>query len=366
MESILPIPSASEWLPAARPYVIAGPCAAETETQTVETARRLVATGKVHALRAGIWKPRTRPGQYEGAGEAGLEWLRKAREETGLPVATEVANATHVAACLRGGVDILWIGARTTVNPFSVQEIADSLRGVDIPVFVKNPVNPDLGLWIGALERLHRAGITRLGAIHRGFSVYDKGPLRNPPMWEIAIELKSRAPELPLLCDPSHISGRRESIPLLAQQALDLEMDGLMIESHIDPDTAWSDAQQQLTPESLGALLNGLTIRQRSIPNDGLEDTLNHLRDEIDLIDEAIIQNLSARMRISARIGTYKRKNNVTILQLARWEEIVRTRSSLGNAAGLEEAFVVELLRLIHNESIRLQERIMNDPSGDV
>lgn len=366
MESILPISPASEWLPAARPYVIAGPCAAESETQTVETARRLAATGKVHALRAGIWKPRTRPGQYEGAGEVGLEWLRRARAETGLPVATEVANASHVAACLRGGVDILWIGARTTVNPFSVQEIAESLRGVDIPVFVKNPINPDLSLWIGALERLHRAGITRLGAIHRGFSVYDKGPYRNPPMWEIAIELKTCAPELPLLCDPSHISGRRESIPLLAQQALDLEMDGLMIESHIDPETAWSDAQQQLTPESLGELLSGLAIRRRSMPGGELEDTLTRLRDEIDIIDEALIRKLAARMKISGRIGAYKKKNNVTILQLARWEEIVRTRSALGNATGLDEAFVIELLRLIHNESIRLQERIMNDPADEV
>lgn len=350
----------SNWIPGARPFVIGGPCSAETETQTVETARQLQATGKVHALRAGVWKPRTRPGQYEGAGAPALAWLRRAREETGLPITTEVANAGHVEACLEAGVDFLWVGARTTVNPFSVQEIADALRGVDVPVFVKNPVSPDLELWIGALERFDRAGITKLGAIHRGFSSFDKGPFRNAPLWDIPIELKTRVPTLPILCDPSHICGNRELIPFVAQKALDLEMDGLMIESHLSPDDAWSDAKQQLTPAALRQLLSGLVVRERSSTNEEFVDTLAQLRDQIDQLDQDIMQKLATRMKIAQQIGSYKRDNNVTILQVARWEEIIRTRSSLGCAMGLDEGFVRDLLRLIHHESIQLQAKIMN------
>ncbi|MGK2857791.1 MAG: chorismate mutase [Thermoanaerobaculia bacterium] len=350
----------SSWIPGARPFVIGGPCSAETETQTVETARQLHATGKIHALRAGIWKPRTRPGQYEGAGEPGLAWLRRAREETGLPVTTEVANARHVEACLEAGVDFLWVGARTTVNPFSVQEIADALRGVDVPVLVKNPVSPDIELWIGALERFDHAGITKLGAIHRGFSSFDKGPFRNAPLWDIPIELKTRVPTLPILCDPSHICGNRELIPFVAQKALDLDMDGLMIESHWTPDDAWSDAKQQLTPSSLRQLLSGLVVRERSSENEEFADVLSKLREEIDELDQDIMQKLATRMKIAQKIGRYKRDNNVTILQVSRWEEIIRTRSAIGCAMGLDEGFVRDLLRLIHHESIQLQAKIMN------
>jgi chorismate mutase len=351
---------ASNWLPGGKPFVIGGPCSAETEAQTVETAKQLHATGKIHALRAGIWKPRTRPGQYEGAGEPGLAWLRKAKEETGLPITTEVANAAHVEACLDAGVDFLWIGARTTVNPFSVQEIADALQGVDVPVFVKNPVSPDLELWIGALERLDRAGIRKLGAIHRGFSSFDKGPFRNAPLWDLAIELRTRVPDLPLLCDPSHICGNRELIPLVAQKALDLDMDGLMIESHLSPDDAWSDAKQQLTPAALRQLLAGLVVRERSSENEEFTDVLSKLREQIDGLDQDIMQRLAARMKIAGKIGAYKRDNNVTILQVSRWEEIIRTRSAIGTAMGLDEGFVRDLLRLVHHESIRIQAQIMN------
>src|SRR5262245_54350441 len=241
MKKALQLESISSWLPtASKPIIISGPCSAETEEQTVATAKQIAATGKVHALRAGIWKPRTRPGQFEGAGEQGLAWLAAAKKETGLPITTEVATAAHVEACLKAGVDILWVGARTTVNPFSVQEIADSLRGVDIPVMVKNPVNPDLELWVGALERLERAGIKKMAAIHRGFSSFEKGPFRNAPMWDLAIELRTRVPGLEMFCDPSHISGNRELISMVAQKALDLDMAGVMIESHLNPDAAWS------------------------------------------------------------------------------------------------------------------------------
>src|SRR5882672_12968338 len=282
MKKGLELQTISSFLNVKKPIIISGPCSAETEEQTIATAKQLAATGKVHALRAGIWKPRTRPGQYEGAGEEGLKWLVQAKKETGLPITTEVANAAHVEACLKAGVDILWVGARTTANPFSVQEIADSLKGVDIPVMVKNPVNPDIELWIGALERLNRAGITKLIAIHRGFSSFDKGPFRNAPMWDIAIELKTRIPELDILCDPSHIAGNRDLIALIAQKALDLDMAGLMIESHINPDAAWSDAKQQVTPAVLGKIISELVVRTTSSESKMFKDTLSVLRDQID------------------------------------------------------------------------------------
>jgi chorismate mutase len=326
----------------------------------VTTAKQIAATGKVHALRAGIWKPRTRPGQYEGAGEEGLKWLVAAKQETGLPITTEVANAAHVEACLKAGVDILWVGARTTVNPFSVQEIADSLKGVDIPVMVKNPVNPDLELWIGALERLNKAGIKKLAAIHRGFSSFEKSPFRNLPMWEMPIELKTRIPDLDIICDPSHISGNRDLIPFIAQKALDLEMVGLMIESHITPDAAWSDAKQQVTPKALAAIIDGLVVRETSSENKTFKDTLSHLREQIDQLDDEIMQKLSARMKISEKIGQYKKENNVTILQVNRWEEIVATRIAMGIAMGMNEEFTRDMLKLIHNESIQIQTKVMN------
>jgi chorismate mutase len=350
----------SDWVTSDRPLIISGPCSAETESQTIATCKQIAATGKVHALRAGIWKPRTRPGQYEGAGDIGLQWLIQAKHETGLPVTTEVANAAHVDACLKAGVDILWVGARTTVNPFSVQEIADALKGVDIPVMVKNPVNPDLELWIGALERLNNAGITKLAAIHRGFSSFEKGPFRNAPMWDMAIELKTRFPDLKIICDPSHISGNRDLIALISQKALDLDMDGLMIESHINPDAAWSDAKQQVTPLVLGKIIEGLVVRKVSSDNKSFKDTLSVLRDQIDALDDDIMQKMSARMKVSEKIGQYKKENNVTILQVNRWEEILQTRAAMGKAMGLDEGFVRDFLRLLHHESIQVQTKVMN------
>ena len=362
------IQSISKWMPSgslgaiseSQPIIISGPCSAETESQMIATAKQLANTGKVHLLRAGIWKPRTRPGNYEGSGVEGLKWLIEAKSETGLPVATEVANASHVEACLKAGVDILWIGARTTVNPFSVQEIADALKGVDIPVMVKNPVNPDIELWIGAFERLSKSGITRLAAIHRGFSSHEKEPFRNAPMWDIPIELKSRLPELDVICDPSHICGNRDLIPFIAQKALDLNMSGLMIESHMNPDAAWSDAKQQVTPSALKSIVEGLIVRKASIENEKFKDTLTQLREEIDLLDDEIMRKFSLRMKISEKIGQYKKENGVTILQLNRWEEIIHSRAALGLAMGLNEEFTREMLKLIHNESINIQTKVMN------
>jgi chorismate mutase len=343
-----------------KPLIISGPCSAETEEQTLATAKQLAATGKIHALRAGIWKPRTRPGQYEGAGEEGLKWLAQAKKETGLPITTEVANAAHVEACLKHGVDILWIGARTTVNPFSVQEVADALKGVDIPVMVKNPINPDVELWLGAFERLSRAGIKTMAAIHRGFSSFEKGPFRNAPMWNLAIELKTKLPELEMICDPSHISGNRELIALVSQKALDLDMSGLMIESHINPDAAWSDAKQQVTPATLSKIIDGLVVRTVTSDNKTFKDTLSLLREQIDQLDDEIMQKMASRMKISEKIGQYKKENNVTILQVNRWEEIVQTRVNLGKAMGLDEGFMRDLLRLVHHESIQVQTKVMN------
>jgi len=356
----LQLENISSWMHTDRPIIISGPCSAETEEQMVATAKQIAATGKVHALRAGIWKPRTRPGQYEGAGEEGLKWLIRAKQETGLPVATEVANAAHVEACLKAGVDILWVGARTTVNPFSVQEVADALKGVDIPVLVKNPINPDVELWLGALERLNKAGITKLAAIHRGFSSFEKGPFRNAPMWDLAIELKTRVPELDMICDPSHIAGNRDLISFVSQKALDLDMAGLMIESHINPDAAWSDAKQQVTPSVLAKIISELVVRTPSTDNKIFKDTLSILRDQIDQLDDEIMSKLAARMKISEKIGQYKKENNVTILQVNRWEEIMQTRIALCRAMGLNDEFTSDLLKLIHHESIQVQTKVMN------
>lgn len=342
------------------PLLIAGPCSAETEDQLVATAHLLANTGRVTALRAGIWKPRTRPGEFEGIGSIGLEWLKRAKAETGLPTAVEVANAKHVEEALKAGVDILWVGARSTVNPFTVQDIADALKGVDVPVMVKNPVNPDLSLWIGALERINNAGITKLAAIHRGFSSYEKSAFRNEPMWDIAIHLKTLAPHLPLICDPSHISGNRELIGYVSQKALDLDMQGLMIESHIDPSVAWTDAKQQVTPSALIDIIDRLTLRKPETRDAEVNDKLSELRNNIDKIDDLIIQKMAERMNIAEQIGTYKRDNNITILQVNRWDEILNKRVNYGKALKLHADFTEKLLELIHAESIRKQTEVMN------
>ena len=346
------------------PLIISGPCSAETEDQLLSTAHLLAATGKVSVLRAGIWKPRTRPGEFEGIGSIGLEWLKRAKEETGLPTAVEVATAKHAEEALAAGVDILWIGARSTANPFTVQEIADALRGVDIPVLVKNPINPDLALWIGALERINGAGITKLGAIHRGFSSYEKTSFRNEPMWDIAIQLKTVAPELPIINDPSHICGNRELLPYISQKALDLDMQGLMIESHIDPSVAWTDAKQQVTPAALAELVDRLALRKADSDNPVFDDQLATLRKEIDRLDDVIIQKVGERMKIVEKIGEFKRDNNVTILQVSRWDEIVQKRTAVANALKLDKDFSIKFLELIHNESIRKQNEIMNTNSS--
>jgi chorismate mutase len=361
MKKDLNIEPINTWLPEAKkPIVISGPCSAESEQQVLSTAKELANTGKVNVLRAGIWKPRTRPNSFEGMGEIGLEWLKLAKEETGLPITTEVANAQHVELCLKYGVDILWIGARTTVNPFSVQEIADALKGVDIPIMIKNPINPDLQLWIGALERMNQAGITKLAAIHRGFSGFEKTPFRNTPKWEIPIELKRLYPELDIICDPSHIAGNRELLPLICQKALDLDMTGLMIESHIQPNIALSDAQQQITPETVDKMIGELVIREANTSNTEFRDLLSDLRTQIDDLDENIIQQLSSRMGIAEQIGAFKRDNNVTILQVNRWDEVVQKRVAAGAAMGLSEEFVKKFLQLVHKESIRRQTTVMN------
>ena len=339
-----------------RPIVIAGPCSAESEEQVLATAHQLASKG-IKIFRAGIWKPRTKPGGFEGIGVVGLPWMKKVKEETGMYVATEVANKDHVFEALKAGIDILWIGARTTVNPFAVQEIADALRGVDIPILVKNPVNPDLELWIGAFQRLYGAGLKRLGAIHRGFSSYDKKIYRNLPMWQIPIELRRRIPDLPIICDPSHIGGRRELIAPLCQQAMDLSIDGLIIESHCNPDAAWSDAAQQITPDILDYVLNLLVIRD----SNQTTENLSELRRQIDGVDEQMLELLAKRMRISREIGIYKKEHNMPILQSPRYSEILEKRSDMGKQMDLNPEFIKEMLKEIHEESVRQQMIIMNE-----
>jgi chorismate mutase len=361
MKLDLNIQPLSSWIKTGKePLVIAGPCSAETEEQLVATAHLLAKTGRVTALRAGIWKPRTRPGEFEGIGSIGLEWLNRAKEETGLPTAIEVATAKHVEEALKAGVDILWVGARSTVNPFTVQEIADALRGVDVPVMVKNPVNPDLSLWIGALERINNAGITKLAAIHRGFSSHEKTAFRNEPMWDLAISLKTLAPHLPIINDPSHICGNRELLGYVAQKALDLDMQGLMIESHIDPSVAWTDAKQQVTPSALVELIERLTLRKPDVQGNDLKDKLAELRNHIDKIDDVVFQKMAERMQIVEKIGNYKKDNGITILQVNRWDEILNKRVSYAKALNLSTEFAEKLLELIHSESIRKQTEIMN------
>jgi len=356
----LNIANKADWLPQKTPLIISGPCSVESEEQVLITAQEISKSGKVSILRGGIWKPRTRPNSFEGVGEEGLKWLKQAGNKVGLPVATEVANAEHVEACLKNNIDILWVGARTTVNPFSIQEIADALKGVDIPVMVKNPITPDLNLWVGALERINAAGINKLAAIHRGFSSFDKSSYRNAPMWEFPIELKLMCPEIPMFCDPSHIAGDKELISYVSQKALDLNMEGLMLESHINPLEAKSDAKQQLTPVELENLLNQLIIREKDAGDEEFINKLEQLRTIIDELDEELINKFSSRMEIIEKIGKYKSANNVTIFQLERWESILANRSFLAEKVGLSDDFIKKMLELIHQESIRVQTKIMN------
>lgn len=338
-----------------RPMVIAGPCSAETEEQVMCTAKQLAEKG-MKIFRAGIWKPRTKPGGFEGVGVDGLAWLKEVKKETGMYVATEVATSKHVYECLKAGIDILWIGARTTANPFAMQEIADALKGVDIPVFVKNPVNPDLELWIGALERINNAGLKRLAAIHRGFSSYDKKLYRNLPQWHIPIELRRRIPNLPIICDPSHIGGKRELIAPLCQQAMDLGFNGLIIESHCNPDCAWSDASQQVTPDVLDYILNLLVIRKETQTTENLSE----LRKQIDECDNNLMQELAKRMRVAREIGTFKKEHDMTILQTGRYNEILDKRGSQGVLLGVDSEFIKKVFELIHEESVRQQMEIIN------
>lgn len=362
MKLDLNIADKSTWLSEKSPVIISGPCSVESEEQVMQTAEEIAKTGKVSILRGGIWKPRTRPNSFEGVGEEGLKWLKNAGLKVGLPVATEVANADHVEACLKNDIDVLWIGARTTVNPFSVQEIADALKGVDIPVIVKNPITPDINLWIGALERINAAGISKIAALHRGFSSFHKSSYRNLPMWEIPIELRMMCPNLPLFCDPSHIAGDKELISYVSQKALDLDMEGLMLESHINPTVAKSDAQQQLTPTELSQLLSQLVIREKDAGNADFINKLEQLRSVIDDLDEELINKFASRMEIIEKIGAYKSENNVTILQLDRWEKILKNRAFLAEKVGLSDSFIKKMLEIIHQESIRVQTKIMNKP----
>ena len=338
-----------------RPMVIAGPCSAETEEQTLTTARQLAQNG-IKIFRAGIWKPRTKPGGFEGIGVEGLQWLRRVKNETGMYVATEVATAKHVYEALKYGIDVLWIGARTTANPFAVQEIADALRGVDIPILIKNPVNPDIELWLGAIERIYNAGLHQLAAVHRGFSSYDKKVYRNQPQWHIPIELHRRLPDLPLFCDPSHIGGKRELIAPLSQQAMDLQFDGLIIESHCAPDNAWSDKAQQLSPEVLDVILRKLVLREMKQTTEDLVD----LRREIDSIDNELLELLAKRMRISSEIGTYKKEHGIAVLQTGRYNEILEKRIANGERLGMSREFMRTFLEAIHEESVRVQVELMN------
>lgn len=341
------------------PLVIAGPCSAETEEQVLKIAHELK-DSDVSIYRAGIWKPRTRPGGFEGVGAIGLKWLQKAKAETGLLMATEVANAAHVQLALEHDIDVLWIGARTTVNPFAVQEIADALKNTDKIVLVKNPVNPDLALWLGGVERLYNAGIKKLGVIHRGFSTYEKTKYRNIPEWQLAIELQNRFPDLPLICDPSHITGKRDMIQEVSQQALDLNYDGLIIETHIDPDNAWSDASQQVTPTKLKQIFEDLRVRKETEEGSDYNQSLSRLRVDIDEYDAKLLEILGKRMVVADKIGALKKEKNVAVLQNKRWNEILGKMILEGEEKGLSEEFILRIFKAIHQESISHQEKVLN------
>lgn len=360
MEQAIEQKTAVEAILQKRPLIISGPCSAETEEQVVETATRLAATGKVDILRAGIWKPRTRPGSFEGIGTKGLPWLQQARKASGLPVAVEVATGKQVEDALHFDVDVLWLGARTTVNPFSVQEVADALKGVNVPVLIKNPINPDLELWIGAVERVAKAGIKDIGLIHRGFSSYGNTEYRNAPMWHLAIEMKRRNPGMLLINDPSHICGRRDILMDVAQKAIDLDFDGLIIESHIDPDNAWSDAKQQVTPERLGEMIGSIIWRKEDISSEELHAAMEKMRQQINQLDDELLQLLGQRMKVADKIGQYKKDNNITILQTNRWNAILDRAFAKGDKLGLSREFITKYFDAVHMESINHQNKIMN------
>ena len=338
-----------------RPWVIAGPCSAETEEQVMTTARNLAAKG-CQMFIAGVWKPRTKPGGFEGNGEKALPWMKRVKEETGMLISTEVATPEHVELAMKYDMDILWVGARTSANPFAMQALADAMRGLKIPVLVKNPVNPDIELWLGALERINQAGIKQLGVIHRGFSSYDKKIYRNLPMWQIPIELHRRVPELPIICDPSHIGGRRDLIAPLCQQAMDLGFDGLIVESHCNPDEAWSDAKQQVTPDILDYILSLLIVRSESSTTEGIR----MLRAQIDEIDNTLMDLLAKRFRVCREIGTFKKEHNMTVLQTGRYNEILEKRGAQASLCGMDAEFAAQVFELIHEESVRQQLAIVN------
>lgn len=341
------------------PIVIAGPCSAESEQQVMETAKAL-AQQDVDLFRAGIWKPRTRPNSFEGVGVIGLKWLKRVKEETGLKTTTEVAKTAHVFEALKYGVDVLWLGARTTVNPFAVQEVADALKGVDIPVMIKNPINPDLKLWMGAIERIYNAGITRIAVIHRGFSFFGDSNYRNVPRWQIPIDLKSQFPDLQVICDNSHICGRRDTLQAVVQKAFDLSFDGVMTEVHPNPDEAWSDAKQQITPTRFKELMGDLVLRQATTSNEEYHNNIEHLRGEINELDSELWGLLGRRMALADKIGEYKKANNIAILQEHRWQEILNAALSKADKAGLSEQFIEGVYKAIHQESIDRQESVMN------
>ena len=338
-----------------RPIVIAGPCSAETEEQVMKTARDLAAKG-CHNFRAGVWKPRTKPGGFEGNGENALPWMKQVKEETGMLVATEVAKPEHVELCMKYGIDILWVGARTAANPFAMQDLADAMKGIEVPVLVKNPVNPDLELWIGAMERLNQAGVKRMAAVHRGFSSFDKKIYRNLPMWQIPMELHRRIPNLPIFCDPSHIGGRRELVAPLCQQAMDLGFDGLLVESHCSPDEAWSDARQQVTPDVLDYILNILVVRDEHVTTEGIA----MLRKQIDEMDTELMNLLAKRMRVCREIGQYKKEHNMTVFQANRYTEILDKRGAQGALLGMSPEFIAQGFENVHEESVRQQVEILN------
>lgn len=365
MARTLDIVPVSEWgfFTFPRPMVIAGPCSAESEEQVMETARGLAERG-IHVFRAGIWKPRTHPGSFEGVGTPGLKWLKRVKEETGMKVCTEVASEKHVYECLKYGVDMVWMGARTSANPFLMQEIADALQDTDIPVLVKNPVNPDLDLWIGALERLNRAGVRKLGVIHRGFSTTENTPYRNAPGWQIAIELRTRYPDLPFFADPSHMGGDRKYLLELSQRAMDLGLEGLMVESHCNPSVALSDAKQQITPPDLITLLESLLIREKDSGDKDYREGIDQLRAQIDIIDENLLYTLGSRMGVSQKIGAYKRSHNVAILQTGRWEQVLAGMKEKARKYGLSEGFVEDVFNAIHEESVRVQNEVLSQGQG--
>ena len=351
-----------DWLPHLdNPLLISGPCSLETEEQTLDTARQLAKDKRVFVFRGGVWKPRTRPGSFEGVGSVGLKWLQQVKKETGLPVGTEVANAQHTEEALKAGLDVLWIGARSTASPFVVQEIADVVKGTDAVVMVKNPVNPDVQLWLGAFERLNRAGIKNLVGIHRGFTPFKETKYRNYPNWKTFIELRRLMPNLPVICDPSHIAGKREYLHEVSQKAFDMGMEGLMLESHRDPSCALSDKDQQVTPAELGKLLDKLIIRQSTSSNKQFENQLELLRNRIDALDSELMEVLSSRMEIAREIGRYKKENNVTALQINRWTELMNNRIALGEKVNLNKTFVQILFQLIHEDSVRMQTEIMDE-----